>query len=193
MSTLIVTGLPRDLFALAAEIHQGNIDAGWWKQDSETGRTMNRNIGELLCLVHSEISEADDGWSRNLMDDKLPHRRMIEVELADVAIRVLDILGFYQFNFEGRRFMPIALPDHAFWPEWCRMMHRTTSQAMEGFRKGDKARGCVALDTLLGIVNFAALSFQLDLAGAIAEKRAFNASRADHKPESRAAEGGKAF
>ena len=34
---------------------------------------------------------------------------------------------------------------------------------------------------------------QLDLAGAIAEKLAYNAGRADHKIENRAAEGGKKF
>jgi hypothetical protein len=33
----------------------------------------------------------------------------------------------------------------------------------------------------------------LDVPGAIAEKLAYNQSRADHKPEARAAAGGKAF
>jgi len=32
-----------------------------------------------------------------------------------------------------------------------------------------------------------------DLAGAVAEKRAYNAEREDHKPENRRKEGGKAF
>jgi hypothetical protein len=32
-----------------------------------------------------------------------------------------------------------------------------------------------------------------DLAGAIMEKLAYNQQRADHKPEARAAEGGKSF
>jgi hypothetical protein len=61
----------------------------WWR-DLYTGEPIERNIGELLCLMHSEISEAMEGHRKNLMDDKLPHRKMFEVELADLVIRVLD-------------------------------------------------------------------------------------------------------
>ena len=116
---------------LSEEIHQNNIQAGWWtdiKFDTKvkklltsehmknTGVTMDqardilkdlgierstlktRNVGELLCLVHSEISEAMEGARKNLMDDKLPHRKMIEVELADALIRIFDIAGAYNLD-----------------------------------------------------------------------------------------------
>ena len=46
-----------------------------------------------LCLIHSEISEAMEGHRKNLMDDKLPHRKMCEVELADAVIRIFDLAG----------------------------------------------------------------------------------------------------
>lgn len=191
-----ISGLPLDLRALAADIHHANIIAGWWKKDQETGRTLHRNTGELLALVHSEISEADQGFEYDLMDDKLPHRRMVEVELADTAIRVLDMLGFYATHWGDdaeRRFLPLPLPEFAVWQEWCRLMHRTTTAALEGFRKGDNGKGTTALVSLLGVIHFAAIMFRLDLTGAIAEKRAFNAQRADHKLENRAAAGGKKF
>jgi hypothetical protein len=64
-----------------------------------------------------------------LQDDKLPHRPMLEVELADAVIRIFDMAG----------------------------------------------------------------GLHLDLAGAIVEKLAYNAGRADHKPEHRAQPGGKAW
>ena len=86
-------------------------------------------VAEKLCLTHSEISEAMEGHRKGLMDDKLPHRPMIEVELADAVIRIADLAG----------------------------------------------------------------ALGLDLGGAIAEKMAFNAVRPDHKPEARAAAGGKAY
>lgn len=66
----------------------------WW-HDLDTGERVERNVGEVLCLIHSEISEAMEGHRKNLMDDKLPHRPMLEVELADALIRILDAgMGF---------------------------------------------------------------------------------------------------
>lgn len=62
----------------------------WWR-DLHTGEPVDRNVGEMLCLVHSEISEALEGHRKNLMDDHLQHRKMFVVELADAIIRILDI------------------------------------------------------------------------------------------------------
>ena len=70
-----------------------------------------------------------EGARKDLMDDKLPHRKMVEVELADAVIRIADLCGH----------------------------------------------------------------LELDLGGAIIEKINYNKTRADHKPENRAKEGGKKF
>ena len=51
----------------------------------------DRNVGELLCLIHSEISEAMEGARKDLMDTHLTHRSMMEVELADAIIRILRL------------------------------------------------------------------------------------------------------
>lgn len=74
--------------SLAQAVHAGNRK--WWT-DLHTGEPLKRNVGEMLCLVHSEISEGMEGHRKNLMDDKLPHRPMLEVELADAVIRIFDI------------------------------------------------------------------------------------------------------
>lgn len=111
---------------LCQQVHEAN--AKWWV-DLETGERLNRNVGELLCLVHSEISEALEGHRKNLMDDKLPHRPMFEVELADAIIRIFDI----------------------------------------------------------------AAGLGLDLGGAYVEKMAYNATREDHKIESRKLANGKKY
>lgn len=112
------------LNSLAAIIHQRNVDAGWWSDlitgadlrgKDENGRD-RRNVPELLCLVHSELSEAMEGYRKNLMDDKLPHRGMFEVELADALIRIFDIAGSQKLDLAGAVLEKLAFnkvrPDH---------------------------------------------------------------------------------
>lgn len=82
----------------ATECHSAN--AKWW-QDMTTGARLERNKGELLCLIHSEISEAMEGERKNLMDDKLSHRRSAEVELADALIRIFDYAAAFGYDLEG--------------------------------------------------------------------------------------------
>lgn len=115
---------------LCADVHEDNARAGWWT-DPRTGESIleTRNVPEILMLIVSEIAEGMEGHRKGLQDDKLPHRPMLEVELADACIRIFDLAG------------------------------------AKGF----------------------------DLGGAIAEKRAFNATREDHKLENRLKPGGKAF
>jgi len=70
-------------------IHQANVAMGWYT-DLDTGERIKRNFGEVIALMHSELSEALEGWRKGLMDDHLPNRKMVEVELADAVIRILD-------------------------------------------------------------------------------------------------------
>lgn len=75
------------------------LDCGWWT-DLCSGESLigRRNVGELLCLVHSEVSEAMEAHRKDLSDDKLPHRKGIEVELADAVIRIFDLAGGLDLN-----------------------------------------------------------------------------------------------
>jgi NTP pyrophosphatase (non-canonical NTP hydrolase) len=124
---------------LVAVCHGAAAGAGWWRDLSTNtdhaaevrsgSRFGKALVAEKLALIHSEVSEGLEGHRKGKMDDHLPHRSMIEVELADAVIRIADLAG----------------------------------------------------------------ALGLDLGGAIAEKLAYNAQRADHKPENRAAAGGKAY
>lgn len=85
----------------AIEISHGAALAGGWWHDISTGKRLERNKGELLCLIHSEISEAMEGERKGLMDDKLPHRPSAEVELADALIRIFDYAGGFGYDLAG--------------------------------------------------------------------------------------------
>lgn len=76
--------------------------AGWWA-DSD-GRMVTENpycFSNKLMLVVSELGEAMEGDRKNLPDDKLPHRPMREVELADALIRIFDLAGAYDMDLAG--------------------------------------------------------------------------------------------
>lgn len=94
-----------DLFRLSLntateQIHGANVAAGWYRNPT-TGRKIERNVMEMLCLIHSEVSEAAEGYRKSLPDDKLPHRSMLEVELADVLIRIFDLAGYQGLDLGG--------------------------------------------------------------------------------------------
>jgi NTP pyrophosphatase (non-canonical NTP hydrolase) len=72
----------------------------WWR-DPITKELLDRNKGELLALIHSEISKALEGERKSLTDDHLPHRRMAEVELADAIIRIFDYAGGFGYDLGG--------------------------------------------------------------------------------------------
>jgi NTP pyrophosphatase (non-canonical NTP hydrolase) len=82
----------------AKECHGANHK--WW-HDLYTGEKLQRNKGELLALIHSEISEVLEGVRKNMQDEKLPHRKAEEVEMVDALIRIFDYAGAYGLDLDG--------------------------------------------------------------------------------------------
>lgn len=80
------------------------------------------------------------------------------------------------------------------------LIHSETSEMLEGARKGKMddhlphrtSQEVEAADLVIRLFDYAG-KLGMDLSGAIIEKLAYNQQRADHKPEHRAAAGGKTF
>jgi len=87
---------------LAKEIHEIAVEHGWWETD--------RNFGESLALIHSEVSEVLEDWRHGKSFDIIqwevgPHSGKpkpagIPIEFADIIIRVLDLCAYYNIDIE---------------------------------------------------------------------------------------------
>ena len=122
---------PMDDVDIAGKILQeycrgASLSAHWWT-DMATGSDLREEcragtrlgkalVAEKLALIHSEVSEAMEGHRKALMDDKLPHRPAIEVELADAVIRIADLAGALDLDLGGAISEKMAFnrqrPDH---------------------------------------------------------------------------------
>lgn len=118
MQPLVKQNLELHTQNLVDACHNASVQAGWWN-DLDTGEPVIKRphvVGEKLMLVVSEVSEAMEGHRKNLMDDKLPHRPMIEVELADAVIRIADLAGALGLDLGGAIVEKLAFnasrPDH---------------------------------------------------------------------------------
>lgn len=103
-----------NLLHLQQDIHNTAVKSGWWEKPkwfselkaalSTAGLTLNdplnaalaaaadRNIGEAIALMHSELSEGlEADRAGNPPDDKVPEFSGLEAELADTVIRILDL------------------------------------------------------------------------------------------------------
>ena len=85
---------------LMQESHTTSVAKGWWDNP-------NRNIGELLALVHSEISEALEAYRiqgesglKDIWHNKDGKPEGFTVELADTLIRIFDMCAAYELDLE---------------------------------------------------------------------------------------------
>ena len=61
----------------------------------------NTNLGELIALIHCELSEMLQAERTGERDKHLPHRLAAEVECADALTRLLIYAGFRGFDLDG--------------------------------------------------------------------------------------------
>lgn len=184
---------------MARECHEAN--KRWW-QNPKTGEPIERNLNELLMLCVSELAEAMEGDRRGLADDKLPHRPMREVELADFLIRVGDLLGSNALirpesaGVFWRMYGGLPSPTRGFkgleeaGPGGFNFAEELLTIVRLTVGPGDRPRMLIAaMNRVWGLGEH----LGMDLAGAYEEKMEYNKGRRDHTHEARLAEGGKRY
>lgn len=93
---------------LLKSCHATAYNSGWWHTPSGEPRNLDYKTPEgfqaiawPILLMISELIEGAEGIRKGLMDDKLPHREMFEVELADAVIRIFDTAGGLGLDLPG--------------------------------------------------------------------------------------------
>ena len=87
------------LNALRDLCHHHSVTAGWW--DPLGSPEAKYETPLKIALIHSEVSEALEGFRKNINDTHLTDRPMAEVELADALIRIFDLAGRHGFDVGG--------------------------------------------------------------------------------------------
>lgn len=93
-----------DMTELSIVIHENNKKKGFWPEEG-------RNMGEVICLIHSECSELLEAERKGKGDEPCDKPILMtgldgferpmtnrEEEIADIIIRSLDLCGHHRID-----------------------------------------------------------------------------------------------
>lgn len=170
----------------AKVIHRMNVDAGWWPEDTY------QVIYSKYNMLTSELMEFYEAVRKGQGADKhLPEYQAPDVELADILIRAYDLAGYWLETGED----PDDLSTDSYLTPSPRVgVHvftmRLTSLIVSANYTDYPLEG---LSRLIHYCESWCHQTNIPVDEIIDAKVRYNKSRADHKPENRAAPGGKKF
>ena len=181
-----------NLTDLQREAHAIAKDHGWWDEE--------RSFGDLIALVHSELSEALEAYREHGLKDWRSHTYSdgfkdgvpdymegkpegVPSELADVVIRVANMAEHYHWALDAA---PIPEPEE--WMEfspaksfgdWIGLCHIHASDALiAAWMPPERFTSpLVSLNLVVRTVQRMAAYYGIDLDAAIEAKMAYNRTR----------------
>lgn len=136
-----------DIKAFIKEVHENAVNKGWWEGGAE-----GRNVGEIIALIHSEISEGfEAAMAGNPKSEKIPEFTEEEEELADIFIRICDFFGAMKVDVDAVGFEAATMVGYK--ENDYQHMHLYASRALECFRKDNKEGGYTNLFAILFVAN----------------------------------------
>ena len=91
------------------EAHKTALEKGWWEQSPEES-LKQRDLGEVVCLFHSEVSEALEAYRdpnhkpSEIWFGEEGKPEGVGIELADLLIRLADAVQGYSIDL-GEAFL----------------------------------------------------------------------------------------
>lgn len=163
---------------MAQQIFAANKEKGFWDYE----KVSDRNMGELVALIHSELSEAQESFPVRVRDDKLTERSAVHVEIADAIIRTLDLIGAYGIGIYPEDFWLEHVASYhsdamASLFDDVSLAHMFASRVLEAHRKGSEMDWSEATTQLLGYLLAICWKHEIDIMPIVEEKLAYNKTR----------------